>query len=45
MRLGREVTPVELHHHIDGMATSGLGKSDIENRAMSSSLFKEFVVY
>jgi len=42
-RLGREVTLVEYHHHIGGMTTSGLGKSDIENRAMIGGLFKEFV--
>ncbi|MFM9146868.1 MAG: FAD-dependent oxidoreductase [Verrucomicrobiota bacterium] len=33
-RLGREVTLVEYHDYIGGMTTSGLGKSDIENRAM-----------
>ncbi len=42
-RLGREVTLVEYHGHIGGMTTSGLGKSDIENRAMIGGLFKEFV--
>ncbi len=42
-RLGREVTLVEYHDHIGGMTTSGLGKSDIENRAMIGGLFKEFV--
>jgi hypothetical protein len=42
-RLGRTVTLVEYHDHIGGMTTSGLGKSDIENRAMIGGLFKEFV--
>jgi len=42
-RLGREVVLVEYHGHIGGMTTSGLGKSDIENRAMIGGLFKEFV--
>jgi hypothetical protein len=42
-RLGREVTLVEYHGHIGGMTTSGLGKSDIENRAMIGGIFKEFV--
>src|SRR6187551_1513348 len=42
-RLGHEVTLVEYHQHIGGMTTSGLGKSDIENRAMIGGIFKEFV--
>lgn len=42
-RLGRNVALVEYHDHIGGMATSGLGKCDIENRAMIGGLFKEFV--
>lgn len=42
-RLGRAVTLIEYHDHIGGMTTSGLGKSDIENRAMIGGLFKEFV--
>ena len=42
-RLGREVTLVEYNGHLGGMTTSGLGKSDIENRAMIGGLFKEFV--
>jgi hypothetical protein len=42
-RLGRGVTLVEYHDHIGGMTTSGLGKSDIENRAMIGGIFKEFV--
>lgn len=42
-RLGRSVALVEYHDRIGGMAASGLGKSDIENRAMIGGLFKEFV--
>lgn len=42
-RMGRDVVLVEYHGHIGGMTTSGLGKSDIENRAMVGGLFKEFV--
>jgi hypothetical protein len=42
-RMGSEVTLVEYHQHIGGMTTSGLGKSDIENRAMIGGIFKEFV--
>jgi hypothetical protein len=42
-RLGSAVTLVEYNHHLGGMTTSGLGKSDIENRAMIGGLFKEFV--
>lgn len=42
-RQGRSVTLVEYHGHIGGMTTSGLGKSDIENRAMIGGIFKEFV--
>lgn len=42
-RMGREVTLVESNDHIGGMTTSGLGKSDIENRAMIGGIFKEFV--
>lgn len=42
-RCGQEVTLVEYHHHVGGMMTSGLGKSDIENRAMIQGIFKEFV--
>ncbi len=32
-RLGRKVALIEYHDHVGGMATSGLGKSDVENRA------------
>lgn len=42
-RMGREITLVEYHQHIGGMTTSGLGKSDIENRAMIGGICKEFV--
>lgn len=42
-RLGRKVALVEYHDRIGGMAASGLGKSDIENRAMIGGLFKDFV--
>ncbi|TDU81808.1 FAD dependent oxidoreductase [Prosthecobacter fusiformis] len=42
-RQGRTVTLVEPHNHIGGMTTSGLGKSDIENRAMIGGIFKEFI--
>jgi hypothetical protein len=42
-RLGRNVVLVEYHRHIGGMSTSGLGASDIRNRAMVQGLFREFV--
>lgn len=42
-RLGHEVLLIEPNEHLGGMTTSGLGKSDIENRAMIGGLFKEFV--
>lgn len=42
-RHGRRVVLCEYHSHVGGMTTSGLGKSDIENRAMISGFFKEFV--
>lgn len=29
--------------HLGGMMTSGLGKSDIENRAMIRGLFREMI--
>ncbi len=41
-RQGRSVTLVESHDHIGGMVTSGLGKSDVETRAMIGGLFVEF---
>lgn len=42
-RLGHSVALVEYHPHIGGMASSGLGKSDIENRPMIQGIFSEFV--
>ncbi len=42
-RMGSEVTLVEYHDHIGGMTTSGLGKSDIENREKIGGIFKEFI--
>ncbi len=41
-RLGASVLLVEYHQHVGGMITSGLGKSDIENRAMIGGVFTEF---
>ncbi|MFA7473734.1 MAG: FAD-dependent oxidoreductase, partial [Spirosomataceae bacterium] len=41
-RAGAKVTLVEYHHHIGGLSTSGLGKSDIENKDAIAGLFKEF---
>lgn len=41
-RQGSSVTLVEYHDHVGGMITSGLGKSDVENRAMIGGLFVEF---
>lgn len=42
-RAGRSVLLVSYHRHVGGMMTSGLGKSDIEHRAMIGGLFREFV--
>jgi len=42
-RLGSRVIVVEPNLHVGGMTTSGLGKSDIENRAMIGGIFHEFV--
>lgn len=39
---GTTVALVEYHRHIGGMSTSGLGKSDIENKDAISGLFREF---
>lgn len=39
-RAGSEVTLIEYHGHIGGMSTSGLGKSDIENRDKIGRIFK-----
>ncbi|MEZ5400170.1 MAG: FAD-dependent oxidoreductase [Bryobacteraceae bacterium] len=41
-RTGRTVALTEYHKHIGGMAASGLGKSDIENREAIGGLFREF---
>lgn len=41
-QLGRSVALVEYHDHVGGMSASGLGMSDIENRAMIGGIFKEF---
>ncbi len=41
-RLGRQVVLVEPRDRIGGMMTSGLGKSDVENRAMIGGIFAEF---
>ena len=41
-RSGHRVLLVEYHQHIGGMTTSGLGKSDVENRSLIGGLFKEF---
>ena len=43
-RTGKNVVLVEYHDHVGGMMTSGLGKSDIENRAMIGGVFREFVL-
>lgn len=42
-RMGHAVTLIETSDHLGGMTTSGLGKSDIENRAMIGGLFREFI--
>ena len=42
-RLGHSVALVEYHAHLGGMSASGLGKSDIENRAAIRGLFAEFI--
>ncbi len=42
-RMGRTVTLIEYHDHIGGMMAGGLGKSDIEDRAMIGGIFKEYV--
>ena len=41
-RLGHTVGLVEYHHHLGGMAASGLGKSDIHTRSAIAGLFTEF---
>ena len=42
-RQGRSATLVAYNFHLGGMIASGLGKSDIENRAMIQGLFKELI--
>lgn len=42
-RFSHKVALVEYHRHFGGMSTSGLGKSDIENREMIRGFFAEFV--
>lgn len=42
-RLGSRVLLIEPNLHVGGMTTSGLGKSDIENRALIGGIFREFV--
>ena len=42
-RLGRRVLLIERHRHLGAMSSSGLGASDIENRAMIQGFFREFV--
>lgn len=41
-RLGHQVALIEPHHHLGGMTTSGLGKSDVEQKEFIGGLFKEF---
>lgn len=41
-RAGVKVTLIEYHNHIGGLSTSGLGKSDIENKNAIIGLFREF---
>lgn len=41
--MGRSVALVEENAHLGGMSASGLGKSDIENRAAIRGFFAEFV--
>jgi hypothetical protein len=41
-RMGSKVILTEYHSHLGGMTTSGLGKSDIENKEAIAGLFKEF---
>ena len=42
-RDGKTVLLVSHNYHVGGMMASGLGKSDIENRAMIQGVFKEFI--
>src|SRR5690554_1097351 len=41
-RLGRNVAVIEPQKHIGGMTTSGLGKSDVEQKEFIGGLFREF---
>ncbi len=41
-RMGSKVILTEYHNHIGGMTTSGLGKSDVENKDTIAGIFKEF---
>ncbi|CAN5460400.1 FAD-dependent oxidoreductase [soil metagenome] len=42
-RLGSKVILVDENRHLGGMASSGLGKSDIEHRPFIQGFFREFV--
>jgi hypothetical protein len=42
-RMGHTVTLVEYHRRIGGMSASGLGASDVVNRALIQGIFREFV--
>ena len=42
-RMGCRTALCEYHYHFGGMAASGLGKSDIENREMIGGIFIEFI--
>lgn len=41
-RDGSKVMLIEYHDHVGGLSTSGLGKSDIENKDAIAGLFREF---
>lgn len=41
-RLGRRVAVLDQNDHIGGMTTSGLGKSDVEQKEYIGGLFREF---
>lgn len=41
-RSGNSVTMIEYQKHIGGMSSSGLGKSDVQNKEAIAGLFKEF---
>lgn len=43
-RRGRNVLLIEHHAHLGGMAASGLGKSDVEQRHLIGGLFAEFTI-